>query len=197
MKCYAVEEHLKKECPKSPNYKICSECSSLDHTWKTCNSEKKSVQTAAVPTEPLLTNVPREKKKIKEKEQKEKTEKNKTYSQAISSTSHTAPLALTTNNLDNNQISKIICFFHTHSLNLTNPGSLQRTLIDLLNIDKLPTVILPNNPPSQILQNIMHSGKDTINENCASTNLESDLQISLDSEDEDNGEEEEEEEEAH
>jgi len=38
--CYELNSHISTECPKkSSGYKICSNCSSLDHTWKSCTAE--------------------------------------------------------------------------------------------------------------------------------------------------------------
>lgn len=41
MGCYVIEEHNTRQCLKPIGYKVCSECSSTEHTWITCNTEKK------------------------------------------------------------------------------------------------------------------------------------------------------------
>ena len=41
MKCYCLEEHTTRECPKPKDYKICSECSSIGHLWHQCKEEQK------------------------------------------------------------------------------------------------------------------------------------------------------------
>ena len=40
-KCYALNDHLAQDCPKGQHYKICSLCSSTEHTFKECNSATK------------------------------------------------------------------------------------------------------------------------------------------------------------
>ena len=41
MRCYALEEHFTNECPKSRDYKICSECSAEGHVWHQCRENYK------------------------------------------------------------------------------------------------------------------------------------------------------------
>ncbi len=33
MRCYALEDHFTNECPKTREYKVCSECSTEGHVW--------------------------------------------------------------------------------------------------------------------------------------------------------------------
>ena len=40
--CYQLNSHISSDCPKrDQGYKICSNCSSTDHTWRDCNSDIK------------------------------------------------------------------------------------------------------------------------------------------------------------
>jgi hypothetical protein len=40
-KCYALNDHLVQDCPKGQHYKICSMCSSTEHTFKECKADTK------------------------------------------------------------------------------------------------------------------------------------------------------------
>ena len=40
LKCYELENHTTRECPKGPNFKMCSECSSDEHLWYECKSKE-------------------------------------------------------------------------------------------------------------------------------------------------------------
>ena len=40
-KCYALDTHKAKDCPKPPDFKVCSLCSSQGHTFKECNSDSR------------------------------------------------------------------------------------------------------------------------------------------------------------
>ena len=37
-KCYAIDDHLVKACTKPQSYRVCSLCSSKQHTYKDCTS---------------------------------------------------------------------------------------------------------------------------------------------------------------
>ena len=40
-RCYELDSHLSFECPKEQDFKICSNCSCLGHTFKSCSSQVK------------------------------------------------------------------------------------------------------------------------------------------------------------
>ncbi len=139
------------------------------------------------------------KEKVKEKQEEEKRVKSQSYSQAANhhNNANTFPTSATA--LNNNQTSKMmICYLHAHAMNMVNPGTFQKTLIDILQENNLPTVILPNNPPSQqIIQNMLPSETPQIMEpvttNLATTTsvAEADLELSSDSKEEQETDEEE------
>ncbi len=41
MKCYTLEDHFTSECPKSQDYKVCSEHSTKGHLWYQCKETNK------------------------------------------------------------------------------------------------------------------------------------------------------------
>ena len=97
MKCYKIEDHFTRQCPKDKEYKICSECGSLDHTWRECPSNSKKCINCEGSHRTLANNCPI-RKKIREDKLKEKREgKKATYSQAAASGSAKDTLAPTSN----------------------------------------------------------------------------------------------------
>ena len=40
-KCYSINEHFVQDCPKEHDYKVCSECTSVNHTYRDCASTSK------------------------------------------------------------------------------------------------------------------------------------------------------------
>lgn len=41
LRCYALEDHHTSNCPKSRDFKICSECSRENHSWRDCDGGPK------------------------------------------------------------------------------------------------------------------------------------------------------------
>lgn len=198
MKCYAIEDHITKQCPKPEGYKVCSECSSQEHTWKHCPKGTLKCVNCGEAHKTMAYKCKKRKEKIKEKLQEETREKAKSYSQAAThNTNTTTPFPTADATIKNTQVSKMmLCYVHAHAMNTIQPGTFQKTLIDLLNENNLPTVILPNNPPSQqILQNLMPleetQNQDTQTSNKSNDAADSDL--STDSEEDQDLEEEEQE----
>ena len=136
---------------------------------------------------------PKRKEKRKEKVAAESKKSEKTFASAAAFNPQTITPQL--NITGNNQVSKmILCLFHAHTLNLCKPGTFQKTLIDLLSLNNLPTVVLPNDPPSQeIIENLIPAEKaaePTINETEEGENseLEEDLELNSESENEEDQE---------
>ena len=152
MKCYAIKYHSTRQCPKPIRYKACSECSSNSHTWTWCNNEEKKCLNCEGAHRTLAYKCPKRKEAVKQKEEQEKGKRNATYSQAAASASTSTPnhLTMPNNIVSNNQTSKMfLCLIHAHTMNAAQSGCFQQTLLDLLNLNKLPSVVLPNNPPSK------------------------------------------------
>lgn len=202
MKCYAIEDHITKQCPKPAGYKVCSECSSQDHTWKNCPKETVKCINCGEAHRTLAYKCSKRKEKVKEKLQEEKQKTSQSYSQAVGHhTNATTTFPTSDATIGNTQVSKMmLCYVHAHAMNTVQPGTFQKTLIDLLNENNLPTVILPNNPPSQlILQNLMpfeekqNPDTQTNNTDNHTADAAADLDLSSDSEEEQDSEEEEQE----
>ena len=71
-RCYAMNDHSDGDCPKPPEFTICSECSSANHSWRNGTSTKKSASTALENTEQCQTSAPTARKLALEKNMQNK-----------------------------------------------------------------------------------------------------------------------------
>lgn len=144
-RCYAVEEHETNQCPTPPNYVVCSECGSRDHTFRECRATDKHCINCGKDHSARAMKCPIRKKALKENEEKQRNEREKrattTYAQAT--LTHPAP------SLNPDTITTgLVCVLHAHMMNTANPGSFQRTLSESLALNGIKDVKLPANPPS-------------------------------------------------
>lgn len=61
-RCYKVEDHYTKDCKKDKEYKICSECASVEHTWRDCKTDLKKCINGSGNHRTLAYNCPIKKK---------------------------------------------------------------------------------------------------------------------------------------
>lgn len=184
MKCYAIDDHATNQCPKPQGYQICSECSSQNHTWRNCRTEEKKCINCGGAHRTLAYKCPKRKEKGKEKQQEAKQKASQSYSQTLAPPTNAPTFPSLAATIGNNQISKMmLCYVHAHAMNTVHPGTFQKTLIDSLKENNLPTVILQShNPPSQqIIQNLMPSETTQHSTVEPETDLEEDLKLSTDS----------------
>ncbi|MPC66793.1 hypothetical protein E2C01_060946 [Portunus trituberculatus] len=69
MRCYSLEDHTTNNCPFPNDHTVCSECSSSEHTWKNCNSDKKKCLNCSGAHRTLANKCPK-RKEIKENKRK-------------------------------------------------------------------------------------------------------------------------------
>ncbi len=145
--CYAIEDHSTKQCPCPQGYKVCSECSSNDHTFRECSSPEKQCLHCGQAHSCMAMRCPARKKAYKEKEERLRTESTRStsisYAQAASS-----PASEGTQGLN---LTGLVCVMHAHMVNCAEPGSFQTTLSASLAMNGLPDIKLPPNPPSQAI----------------------------------------------
>ena len=86
-KCYTIEDHDTQD----NTYKICSECSALDHTWKECKSTQKQCVNCGGQHRTPAMKCPIRKQAYRTKQQAERNTPNTTYANAASTpTNNTA-----------------------------------------------------------------------------------------------------------
>ncbi len=159
LKCYAIEDHTTPNCPKSKTFKICSECSSPDHTWRECstNTQKKCINCEGE-HRTLANKCPLRKKAIEEKRQQKKN--NNSNVAATNNNSAQINNAITFPTLEKETATKMIaCMMRAHLINAANPGTYNSEFNRALKLNNLPPVILPDNPPSLKILNLSKEDK--------------------------------------
>ncbi len=149
LKCYALEaQHTTRECPKGPNYRICSECSSVEHLWYDCKAKEKKCINCNENHSTLAMKCPMRKMIIKEKRKKEIEKQKMTYSgitqNQITNHNQIMPQQYQVPQITKEEILKInICVAHAHYANLSNPGTYSQELNKVLTANNLPNIIIP------------------------------------------------------
>lgn len=139
-RCYAVEEHLTRQCPAPTTYVVCSECASRDHTHIDCRATEKNCVNCGQNHSARAMRCPIRKKALKEKEERQRLQSSKSYAQA------TQPIAVPQQQCSNSVA--LLCLLQAHLVECSAPGSFQKTLSESLALNGLKDVKLPTNPPS-------------------------------------------------
>ncbi len=156
MRCYSLEQHNTKDCPKGKDYKICSECSQEGHLWFQCNESQKMCINCSGSHSTMAMKCTTRKTLIKDK-RKEENERNKmTYAQLTQTRipqqqTHTQPpQPQPAYNITREETLKInICVAHAHYQNIAKPGCYAEELNKILKANNLPTIVIPDTPDSQ------------------------------------------------
>jgi len=92
LKCYVHEHHTTRQCPKDPNFVICSLCSSTEHGWRDCKSEMKRCINCRGDHSTLAPFCPVKVKLIRER--KDVSSKKRSYASPASPHNHPHPNAV-------------------------------------------------------------------------------------------------------
>lgn len=157
MKCYKIEEHNTNQCPKDLNYQICSECGEEGHQWRDCKSTHKKCINCEGQHRTLAMKCPLRKKATLEKRNSNRTAEN-TYSN-VTKTSVIHPPQV---QVDKDMPAKIMsCLLHAHLVNVGKPGSFEKVLNQTLTMNNLPSIKIPENPPSTAILNLTMANVNT------------------------------------
>lgn len=153
MRCYTMEDHSTAQCNKDREAKICSECSSRNHTWRECDagSNKKCI-TCEGPHSTLAMSCPKRKEIVNQKRKERKSNETSSYSaKAKKNTpnpSQTMHHQATTTPTNPTNINIYQAMLHSHFVNVAKPGSYSKTFNDLMRAHNLPTLEIQEDPPS-------------------------------------------------
>lgn len=148
MKCYMIEDHTTRNCPKEANYKICSCCSSTNHTWQECSSEKKTCINCHGDHVSVAMQCPGRKEALNRKRKEMKEMKSTTYititkqNQQPQITTTTA----TTPELFNMQAKTYSCMLYALFMDSANEGTFQEELDAVFEQNGLPKIKIPVSP---------------------------------------------------
>lgn len=150
MRCYILEDHHTNQCPKLPDFKICSECGAEGHQYRTCNIQTKKCINCGGPHRTLAMKCPIRKKAIKEK-RLTRTNTAITYSKAAQQ-----PIVQQQQiHIDKDLSAKILtCMLHAHLMNIGNPGTYEKVLSETLTLNNLPVIKIPEVPQSAKILNL-------------------------------------------
>ncbi len=156
MRCYALEEHATRDCPKDSNFKLCSECSKEGHLWYECREKNKKCVNCKENHNTLAMKCPKRKMILKEKRKDEIERQNMKYVEAArghgSVPAQAAMPRYVHPEITKEETLKIhICVAHAHYRNLENPGSYGEELNKILTANNLPNIIIPDCPKSDTL----------------------------------------------
>lgn len=161
MKCYQIEDHHTNQCPKDPEFKICSECGEEGHHYRNCSNQHKRCINCKEPHRTLAMKCPLRKKALKEKRTANR-DNNKTYSNVV----QTPTAKLHQFHMEREIPAKILsCMLHAHLMNMGNPGTYEIVLNQTLTLNNLPTIKIPEEPSSAKILNIATTSRINTNEN--------------------------------
>ena len=161
MKCYKIEEHSTPDCPMPKEYRICSECAESGHTWKECTNPSKKCINCDGEHRTLAMKCPKRKEALKQKRRLAK--ERSTYSNVAKSTIYTKPPHIPefpTISANALQLS-YDCFMYAHIMNAGKPGTFQEELNKIRKANNLPTLIIPEDPPSELILGAMAKQSNT------------------------------------
>lgn len=157
-RCYQVEDHTTNNCPKDANFKICSECGEEGHIWKECRSKEKRCINCGEAHRTLAMKCKKRKEAVMNKRQenaRKTTSEATSYSTATKSNHTNIELGL-----EQGTVPKMMnCILNAHMINLAEPGTYNTTLNNLLKMNNLPPIKMPDNPPSAKILSVLT--KDT------------------------------------
>lgn len=152
LKCYKMEDHTTGQCNHDQTYKICSECSSRDHTWRDCPGGAKKCLSCGGPHSTLAMRCPKRKEIITQKRKEEKERDSETYTNIVKRNTAQVqvihPQPITTTGSDSSHSTIYQAMLHSHFSNIGNPGSYANTFNNLMKAHNLPTLNIQEDPPS-------------------------------------------------
>lgn len=165
--CYKYD-HSSTDCPLQ-NIKHCSECAAVGHTFRECNNRENpkclncegNHRTLAAIC-PIRKALIKEKREEKKQSKKTFAEQNRTYC-AVAKLSTEIPKAIKSQKPEQtvlqitNTMSQtiVVIIVEAHLHNMINPGTFNQRVNQLLHLNNLPQVNMPDNAPSSELFNII------------------------------------------
>ena len=142
MQCYSYE-HITKNCEKSSDYLICSECSIVGHRYINCRYTNKKYINCAEPHKTLALRCKVRKDKIKEIETKKKTKMQASKEKEASDKVMTK-ISSAFDKLPDNFIPAIAgALLMAKMKEAEESGSFQRVLNEILKKNNIPKFIIP------------------------------------------------------
>lgn len=172
-KCYEMETHTTRDCPKGTDYKICSECGSEDHIWRDCHREQKKCINCGDEHRTMAMRCPKRKEIINNKRKEEENRQNNTYSNIVKSATINIPQGTQQPPIRPETHSTIFsCMMHAHLVNMAKPGTYEIELNKMLKLNNLPPIRTPANPPSKLILDAYYGTGQANTEETETTNMD-------------------------
>lgn len=168
--CYRCYEynHIIKDCPRSEQYKVCSECAAEGHTFRNCSETNKKCLNCNEDHRTLAARCPKRKQILKEKEKQERaTARNRSatrtshpqqqsYAGMAASSNRPAGAGSANdartfypenlfNSLPPNAAATIMsAILYAYTREAAEPGTFQAVMDDMYTLNNIPKVIFPS-----------------------------------------------------
>ena len=138
-KCYKLEDHLTADCKENQNFKICSLCSSSEHTYRNC---EKSTALKCINCNgshsTLAMSCPARKAAVNKKRSSTQTQQ-RSYASVVTQSNNATKVP--DRQVDINQIFKCLHYYYTAVKQSDgSPTSVETELNNILQLNNLPTV---------------------------------------------------------
>lgn len=161
-KCYMLEDHFTNKCPRGETFKLCSECGVEGHVWRDCVADQKCCPNCRGPHSAMAMRCPMRKDILNEKRKEDKEKTEATYTATLKKNLPIPTFNLPTNDqpISDRHDRMYMCMLHAHYKNSEQPGTYSKVLNKMLTDNKLPTIIVEDNPPSQRILSAIYQQHD-------------------------------------
>ena len=157
IRCYAVEDHTAKECPKPTTYQMCSNCATEGHPHWECKERVRKCINCGQDHHATAMRCPTRKMALKGKQEERKKQKERVVATSYAQTINTS----IGGDILRAQMTGLMCVLNAHLVNYGQPGSFQQTLSESLSINGPPDVKLTPNPSSAAIINVLTAQLNT------------------------------------
>ena len=162
-RCYKIEDHNTIHCPEPSSFKLCSLCSSKEHSWKQCTSKTKKCSNCDGEHTCLSMSCPVRKNAVNRGRSKTSTPLLSSYASAAARSSYSAAPLLPPSLLTDT-VKSYSCIMLAILKNEELPGSFETSLNTLFAANKLPRISLGDFQPPN-MRGLLHSGAPHIVDN--------------------------------
>ena len=166
-RCYELDSHLAHECSKPDTYKICSTCSSENHTYVNCTSDSKMCINCQQPHSTMSFSCSKRKAIVKNQRSNSSTGTSQNYAEAVKVRPISGHVPAPTGNLDYTSIQdsivkSVMCMIVASVKERESPGCFHGVMETLQNTNNVPhfnlgDIRLPENFISHFSQQQMSS----------------------------------------
>ena len=141
-RCYAVEDHATKLCPKTSTYQVCSNCAEKGHQHWECKSKDRKCLNCHEGHHATAMRCHIRKQALKVKQENLKHRKSQGSATSYAQAAHSSAVP----DVMGVQMTGLMCLFHAHIANFAEPGSFQKSLSENLAKNGPPEVKLTSVP---------------------------------------------------